>query len=284
MIIIDIKKSFKNANFHFKTQIQTSSLSAVFGKSGSGKTTLLRLLSGLETPDIGTIKVDDKTWFDSYNNINLPPQKRDIGFVFQDYALFPNMSVIQNLRFAQPSKDENFLTELLDIIELTKSKNKYPELLSGGQKQRVALARAVAKKPKLLLLDEALSALDSSMRVQLQDDIKNIHKRLNLTTLIISHDIAEVYKLASNVIIVEDGKIKKSGNPDILFEKSQLSGKFKFSAKIIKIEQADTIFIVTLLIQNNLTKVVATQEEVKTLSVGDDVLVASKAFNPIIIT
>jgi molybdate transport system ATP-binding protein len=100
----------------------------------------------------------------------------------------------------------------------------------------------------------------------------------------ISHDIAEVYKLASNVLIVEDGKIKKSGNPDILFENSQISGKFKFSAKVIKIEKADTIFIVTLLIQNNLTKVVATQEEVQNMSIGDDVLVASKAFNPIIIT
>ena len=284
MISIDIKKSFKNANFHFKAQIQNNSLNAIFGKSGSGKTTLLRLLSGLETPNEGIIKVDDKTWFDSKNKINLPPQKRDIGFVFQDYALFPIMSVIENLRFAQPSKDENFLAELLDIIELTSSQSKYPEHLSGGQKQRVALARAVAKKPKLLLLDEALSALDSVMRVQLQDDIENIHKRLNLTTLMISHDIAEVYKLSSNVLIIEDGKIKKSGNPDILFENSQLSGKFKFSAKIMKIKQADTIFIVTLLIQNNLTKIVATQEEVQTMNIGDDVLVASKAFNPIIIT
>jgi len=284
MIYIDIKKSFKNANFHFKTEISSNSLNAVFGKSGSGKTTLLRLLSGLETPNEGVIKVDDEIWFDSTKNINLTPQKRDTGFVFQDYALFPNMSVIENLRFAQPTKDENFIEVLLDIVELTKFKNKYPELLSGGQKQRVALARAVAKKPKLLLLDEALSALDSTMRVQLQNDIEQIHKRLNLTTLMISHDIAEVYKLASNVLIVEDGKIKKSGNPDILFENSQLSGKFKFSAKIMKIDKADTIFIVTLLIQNNLTKVVATQEEVQNMSVGNDVLVASKAFNPIIVT
>jgi len=284
MIYIDIKKSFKNANFHFRTEIASNSLNAVFGKSGSGKTTLLRLLSGLEIPNEGVIKVDDEIWFDSTKNINLTPQKRDTGFVFQDYALFPNMSVIENLRFAQPTKDENFIEELLDIVELTKFKNKYPELLSGGQKQRVALARAVAKKPKLLLLDEALSALDSTMRVQLQNDIEQIHKRLNLTTLMISHDIAEVYKLASNVLIVEDGKIKKSGNPDILFENSQLSGKFKFSAKIMKIDKADTIFIVTLLIQNNLTKVVATQEEVQNMSIGDDVLVASKAFNPIIVT
>jgi len=284
MIKIDIKKSFKNANFHFKTQIHLHSLNALFGKSGSGKTTLLRLLSGLEIPDEGTIKVNDEIWFDSHNKINLTPQKRDIGFVFQDYALFPNMNVIENLRYAQPSKDEDFLAELLDIVELSKFQNKYPELLSGGQKQRVALARAVAKKPKLLLLDEALSALDSSMRVQLQNDIEQIHNKLNLTTLIISHDIAEVYKLASNVMIIEEGKIKKSGSPDILFENSQLSGKFKFSAKIMKIEKADTIFIVTLLIQNNLTKVVATKEEIQTMHIGDDVLVASKAFNPIIIT
>lgn len=284
MIKIDVKKSFKSIDFHFKTTIKSNSLSAVFGKSGSGKTTLLRLLSGLETPDSGEIIVDEKIWFSSSKRVNLAPQKRDIGFVFQDYALFPNMSIVENLRFAQLQKDEQFLKKLLDIVELTEFQNKYPQQLSGGQKQRVALARAVAKKPKLLLLDEALSALDSSMRTQLQDDVGAIHKELNLTTLMISHDKAEVYKLASNILIIKDRKIQKSGFPDILFENSQISGKFKFSAKIIKIEPADTIYIVTLLIQNNLVKVVATQEEAQAMSIGDDVLVASKAFNPIIIT
>lgn len=283
MIKLEIKKSFKNANFYFKTDIKNHSINAVFGKSGSGKTTLLRLLSGLETPDEGEIVVDEKIWFSSSKKINLTPQQRDIGFVFQDYALFPNMSVIENLRFAQQKKDEKFLKNLLEIVELTEFQNKYPELLSGGQKQRVALARAVAKKPKLLLLDEALSALDNLMRIQLQDDVKLIHKELNLTTLMISHDIAEVYKLASNILVIKNGKIEKSGNPDILFENSKISGKFKFSAKIIKIEPADILYIITLLIQNNLTKVVATKEEAKMMSIGDDVLVASKAFNPIIL-
>jgi len=283
MINIDITKSFKNADFHFKAILKDNSLNALFGKSGAGKTTLLRLLSGLETPQNGKILVDNKIWFDFEKKINLPPQKRDIGFVFQDYALFPNMTVMENLKFAQSKIDTNFLKELIDIVELGEVQNKYPEQLSGGQKQRVALARAVAKKPKLLLLDEAFSALDNSMRIQLQNDIKHIHQNLNLTTLMISHDIAEVYKLASNVLLIENGKIIKNGNPNILFENSQISGKFKFSAKIIKIEKADTIFIVTLLIQNNLTKVVATLEEIKSMHVGDDVLVASKAFNPIII-
>lgn len=282
MIDIDIKKRYKNINFHFKTKIAINSLSAIFGESGAGKTTFLRLLCGLETPDSGYIKVENEIWFD--NKTNLPVQNRDIGFVFQDYALFPNMTVIENLRFAQTASDENFLKELLEIVGLTKHTDKYPALLSGGEKQRVALARAVAKKPKLLLLDEALSALDNKMRVQIQNDIQIIHKRLNLTTLMISHDIAEVYKLSSNVIIVENEKIKKSGPPDILFENTKLSGKFKFSAKIIKIEPADTIFIITLLIGNNLTKVVATQEEIQKMNIGDNVLVASKAFNPIIIT
>ncbi len=288
MIEIDIKKSFKNKNekidFHFKTTIENNSINAIFGQSGSGKTTLLRLLSGLETPDSGFIKVDNKIWFDSKKKINLAPQKRDVGFVFQDYALFPNMSVIQNLRFAQPEKNEDFLQELLEIVELKELQNKLPDALSGGQKQRTALARAVARKPKLFLLDEALSALDNTMRQQLQDDIEKIHKNFKMTTLLISHDIAEVYKLASHVKIVKNGKILKEGLPDILFDESKISGKFKFSAKILKIQKADTIFVVTLLIGGNLTKVVATKEEVDKMSIGDNVLVASKAFNPIIIT
>ncbi len=288
MIEIDIKKSFKNKNekidFHFKTKIEDNSLNAIFGQSGSGKTTLLRLLSGLEIPDEGCIKVDNKIWFDSNKKISLPPQKRDVGFVFQDYALFPNMSVIENLRFAQSHKDEDFLQEILEIVELKELQDKLPNVLSGGQKQRTALARAVARKPKLFLLDEALSALDSTMRQQLQNDIEKIHKNFKMTTLLISHDIAEVYKLANQVKVVENGKIIKEGSPDILFDKSNISGKFKFSAKILKIQKADTIFIVTLLIGNNLTKVVATEEEIIKMNIGDDVLVASKAFNPIIIT
>ena len=288
MIEIDIKKSFKNKyekiDFHFKTTIENNSINAIFGQSGSGKTTLLRLLSGLETPDSGYIKVDNKIWFDSKKKINLAVQKRDVGFVFQDYALFPNMSVIQNLRFAQPEKNEDFLQELLEIVELKELQNKLPDALSGGQKQRTALARAVARKPKLFLLDEALSALDNTMRQQLQSNIEKIHKNFKMTTLLISHDIAEVYKLASHVKIVKNGKILKEGVPDILFDESKISGKFKFSAKILKIQKADTIFVVTLLIGGNLTKVVATKEEVDKMSIGDNVLVASKAFNPIIIT
>jgi molybdate transport system ATP-binding protein len=288
MIEIDIQKSFKNQNerinFNFKTSIEQGSLSALFGKSGSGKTTLLRLLSGLETPDCGQISVAGKIWFDSNKKINLSPQKRDVGFVFQDYALFPNMSVIENLRFAQNEKNEDFLEEILEIVELKEFKNKMPASLSGGQKQRTALARAVARKPKLLLLDEALSALDNTMRKNLQDNIEKIHKRFNMTTLMISHDIAEVYKLASKVIMIDNGAILKEGNPDILFESSKISGKFKFSAKILKIQKADTIYIVTLLIGDNLTKVVATQSEIEKMNIGDVVLVASKAFNPIIIT
>ena len=288
MIEIDIKKSFKNKyekiDFHFKTIIEDNSINAIFGQSGSGKTTLLRLLSGLETPDSGYIKVDNKIWFDSKKKINLAVQKRDVGFVFQDYALFPNMSVIQNLRFAQAEKNEDFLQELLEIVELQDIQNKLPDALSGGQKQRTALARAVARKPKLFLLDEALSALDNTMRQQLQGDIEKIHKNFKMTTLLISHDIAEVYKLASHVKIVKNGKILKEGLPDILFDESKISGKFKFSAKILKIQKADTIFVVTLLIGSNLTKVVATKEEVDKMSIGDNVLVASKAFNPIIIT
>jgi molybdate transport system ATP-binding protein len=214
------------------TTIPLTKVTSLFGNSGSGKTSILRMLAGLMEPDEGYISVGDEVWFDSVNNINIPAQKRGIGFVFQDYALFPNMTVEQNISFGQEIEDLAFINNLLISFELTEFSDKKPMLLSGGQKQRVALARALARKPKLLLLDEPLNALDSEMRMNLQKEITNIHDNYGITTLLISHDIPEVFRLASHVIRINEGKIIDNGKPELVFSKPGFNRGIDFVGQI----------------------------------------------------
>jgi molybdate transport system ATP-binding protein len=199
------------------TEIETQELLCLFGHSGAGKTTLLRILAGLTKPDKGRIVFDDTVWFDSDKKINLPPQKRNVGFMFQDYALFPNMSVERNISFAQKEKDMHEVEKLISLFDLQSLKKQKPDKLSGGQKQRVALARALAAKPTLLMLDEPLSALDWDMRTELQDEIIKAHLLLNTVTLLVSHDIQEVHKVASSVIMLKNGEVIKRGVPAEVF-------------------------------------------------------------------
>jgi molybdate transport system ATP-binding protein len=205
VVNIDIK----NAILELKLSINSGEFIAIVGDSGGGKTTLLRVIAGLERAN-GVIEVNGAYWLK--NNRSLPPQKRSIGFVMQDYALFENMSVIENLLFVK--KDYSLAKRLLKSVDLWNLKDRLPNSLSGGQKQRVALTRAIIKKPKLLLLDEPLSALHPAMRYTLQQEILDLHKEFNLTTLLVSHDISEVAKLANRVISIENGKIKGIKNID----------------------------------------------------------------------
>jgi molybdate transport system ATP-binding protein len=198
--------------------INPGELVTLYGPSGAGKTTILRMLSGLAAPDEGTISVNGETWYDSERRIDLKPQVRNVGIVFQDYALFPNMTVQENLAYAlnknQPAK---IVFELLELMELSSLASKKPGVLSGGQQQRVALARAIVRKPKILLLDEPLSALDTTLRLKLQDYIIMAHRQYHLTTILVSHDIIEVIRLSQNVFLIEDGRIVKQGPPtDVL--------------------------------------------------------------------
>ena len=289
MIKLNLHKKLSTAggemNLHVKTDIKTGALTTIYGPSGAGKTSVLRMLAGLLTPDTGSIKVNNQTWFDANQKINLKPQLRKVGFVFQDYALFPNMTVRENLEFALENKQSSIvINELIELIELGDLENRKPETLSGGQKQRVALARALVRKPELLMLDEPLSALDQAMRSKLQDYILQIHKEYNLTTLLVSHEMGEVFKMSDEVIVLDDGKITKQGKPEVLFSSKQVSGKFQFTGEILHMQQEDIIYIISVLIGNNLVKVVADEREAIQLAIGDKVLVASKAFNPIIIT
>jgi molybdate transport system ATP-binding protein len=198
-------------------EIANNELLCLFGHSGAGKTTLLRILAGLFTPDRGFISFKGEVWYDSAKKINLSPQQRNVGYMFQDYALFPNMTVRRNIEFAQKVKNTEEVDNLLNHFGLETLQKQYPAKLSGGQKQRVALARALAAKPNLLLLDEPLSALDEEMRLNLQDEILKAHKLLNSQTLLVSHDKEEVLKLADTVVMLRNGAILNQGKPIDIF-------------------------------------------------------------------
>ena len=205
---LELKDSQRSFRLEVDLQLYPQELLALTGPSGSGKTTILRILAGLEKRAKGRLTVQGELWQDSAQGIFLAPQQRSIGGVFQDYALFPNMSVVQNLQFALPKTENQILIEeLLEVMDLQELKTAYPRELSGGQQQRVALARALVRRPKLLLLDEPLSALDTQMREHLQAFIRLLHERYELTTLLISHHPEEIQRLADRVIVMEKGKI-----------------------------------------------------------------------------
>ena len=287
VIYIDIKKMMLTVNgkvnLAIDTVIKKGELVALFGSSGAGKTTLLRILSGLIKPDKGIIMFGKIVWFDSEKGINIPPQKRNISLMFQDYALFPNMNVEENIQFAQSPKDDFAINKLLSIFGLSEFRKYKPNGLSGGQKQRVALARALARKPQLLLLDEPLSALDAEMRSSLQNEIAQAHQLLGVTTIMVSHDLNEVFRLATLVLCLENGIIQRSGNPDEVFANNSISGKVQITGQIARIEKQETFYIVTVITgSNQIIKVIAFDNDIVNLNIGDSVLVFTKAFNPII--
>ncbi len=287
LIYIDIEKMMLTANgkmnLAIKSTIQIGELVALFGPSGAGKTTLLRILAGLVNPDKGIVKFGNTIWFDSNKKINIAPQDRNISLMFQDYALFPNMSVEQNIQFAQSEKNNKIVTELLYIFGLSEFRKRKPNGLSGGQKQRVALARALVRKPQLLLLDEPLSALDAEMRTMLQNEIAKAHQISGATTIMVSHDLNEVFRLAKSVICIENGSILRNGKPEEVFSDNSISGKVQITGQIARIEKQDTINIVTVISGNNqIIKVIAFDSDLENLQIGDSVLVFTKAFNPII--
>ncbi|MGB7510178.1 MAG: ABC transporter ATP-binding protein [Pelodictyon phaeoclathratiforme] len=287
MIHLSVSKTLSGTQGTFELSVdlslQPGTLQTLYGKSGSGKSTLLRILAGLVKPDSGHIEVNGQIWFDSTARINLPPQKRKVGLVFQDYSLFPTMTVKENLLFAQEKRDEQKVNRLLELTDLQALKHRYPATLSGGQQQRVALARAILREPHILLLDEPLSALDQVTRNRLQDEILNFHKRFRLTTILVSHDKQEVFKLSDTVNVLDRGGIIRSGTPLQVFLDRRSSNKFSFASTILSIRQVDCIYLAVIGAGNELVEVVLSESDIATLKVGDEVLVASKAFNPIVI-
>ena len=288
MIQIQLYKSLLSASgkmaLDVDLTIEPGEFIAISGPSGSGKTTLLRLIAGLMKPERGFIQLPQATWLDMKKGINLSPRKRNVGLVFQDYALFPNMNVRKNLYFALGEKGPSAtIDELVKIMELEEMLDRYPTHLSGGQQQRVALARALVRRPSILLLDEPLSALDPAMRAKLQDYILRLHQRYKTTTVLVSHDFAEVFKMADRVIRLEEGQITSSGKAQELFSSNTIGGRFQLAGKIIEISRNDLIYIVKVLIGINIAEVIVSETEAQKLAPGDEVMVVSKAFNPIIV-
>lgn len=184
-------------------RISEGSFVHVSGDSGIGKTTFFKVLSGLVVPDFGFIKLNDKILLDTANKIFLPPQKRNISLMFQNYALFPNMTVKQNIAFAQTEKDDNIVDELLENFALKTFENTSPSKLSGGQQQRVALARTLAQNAEIVLLDEPFSAVDIAMRKVMLNELLEFNKNNNSTFFVISHSEEEFESVSSNVLIIK---------------------------------------------------------------------------------
>lgn len=268
--------------FYMDLQVPRGQMVALYGPSGAGKTSTLRMLAGLMAPDSGRIEVGGRVWFDPTSGTNLRPQQRGLGFVFQDYALFPHLTVRQNLEFGAPKTQQAVVDELIDMVELGGLQHQRPGTLSGGQKQRVALARALVGRPALLLLDEPLSALDLKIRLKLQDYLLRVHREYGLTTLLISHDLGEIHKLCDRVLVLEKGRVVRDGTPSEVFQGDRISGKFKFTGEVLGIVPQEFLFLVTVRVQDQVVQVVALPSEAGALAVGDRVMVASKAFNPVL--
>ena len=216
MLHLDIQKPLYGSQgkmtLDVRLDLKQGSFVVIMGESGSGKTTLLRVLAGLEVSD-GEIVVTGTSWR------GLAPQEREIGFVFQDYALFEHMSVEENLLYVR--EDKVLCEKLLALTELSALASQNVRYLSGGQKQRVSLCRAMMNQPKILLMDEPLSALDDEMKKKLIEEIAKLHTHFGTTTLMVSHDANASYALADRIIVLEQGKIINDGTKDEVLLKSQ---------------------------------------------------------------
>lgn len=219
----NIYKSFANVKAvqDFTLDIDKGSLVSFLGPSGCGKTTTLRMIAGFEQPDEGSIRLDDE------DITVVAPNRRDIGMVFQAYALFPNMTVRQNVAFGLKMKNtpkeelKKRVDTVLEIVRLKETAKRFPHQLSGGQQQRIALARALAVQPRVLLLDEPLSALDAEVRVALRGEIRRIQTELAITTVYVTHDQEEALSISDKVVVMENGIIQQVGTPEEIYRAPQ---------------------------------------------------------------
>ncbi len=264
-MIVDVAKTFPGRppiRARFRYPVEASTVLILFGPSGSGKTTILRSMAGLEWPEEGTIRFVSRTWLDTASAIRVPPQDRQIGYMPQDYALFPNYSVAGNIAYGlgdlAVADRKKRVEELLDLFQLRGFEYAKPRELSGGQQQRVALARAVAPRPQLLLLDEPLSALDAPTRVQLRGELRSLLKQLGLPSIIVTHDWAEALTLGDVMAVMSEGNILQVGTPQEVFSRPA-------NAEVARVVGVETV------VQG---KLVETREGLAAVQVGDVSLTA----------
>lgn len=278
MIALDLYKQLETTEGTKKIQVQMTLESgdfvAVYGASGVGKTTLLRMIAGLSAADQGSIVVDGDCWYNSTTQQNKTAQERKVGFVFQDYALFPNMSVLDNLRFANPNA--SLIETLLEQTNLTALQHKKPTQLSGGQQQRVALARALVMQPMLLLLDEPLSALDNHLRVMMQQLIQTLHERYQMTTIMVSHDIPEIVQLANKILVLEGTTACLHQDPMAYFQAEQKLQYVQQKAVVQAIEGEKVV----LKVGEESRTIWLSPKETTTISPQDEVVLKGWLFQP----
>ena len=223
-VIVEVEKIFPGgetitASLSFPAD--HNHVTVLFGPSGAGKTTILRSLAGLERPNTGRIHFGEEVWFDAEANIMMPPQKRSIGYVFQDYALFPHLTVNQNVSYGLKNEARELraskLKKILQLVKLDGHGNRKPKELSGGQQQRVALARALVREPRLLLLDEPLSALDLPTRKQVRGEFAKLLHDLRIPTVLVTHDWTEALSLGDQLVVMVGGKVRQIGHPQKVF-------------------------------------------------------------------
>lgn len=221
-LYIDIKKKLPEFQLDLKLEAENINL-GLLGESGSGKSMTLRCIAGIENPDSGQIVLNGRVLFDSEKKINLPIRERRVGFLFQNFALFPHMSVEDNIGFAFDKKvlkeeRRRKINNIMEMMKLTGMENRYPYQLSGGQQQRVALARALVMEPEILLLDEPFSALDEHLRNHMIRELKENLALYNGTTLFITHNMEEAFQICERISILSHGKLEASGSREEIFK------------------------------------------------------------------
>jgi len=211
MLTIDIKKQLGDLDLQVTAQIPMQGICAVFGRSGAGKTSLVNILGGLSTPDNGLLTLGDTDLYHQQQGINLPPEHRRIGYVFQEARLFPHYSVRGNLNYGNKDKDQTHFATVVKLLGLDELLNRYPSTLSGGEKQRVAIGRALLTRPQMLLMDEPLAALDLPRKRELIPYLLQLAKTLNLPIIYVSHSLDEILQLADTMLVLDKGKVLVNG-------------------------------------------------------------------------